>query len=329
MSEILARILRNDRVESLHRGHIAVVNADGNLIASVGNPQFPTYIRSAAKPFQVMPLLESGAVQKFGFNDQELAVMIASHNGEAIHVQTVAGILQKLDLDETYLKCGIHPPLHKPTAEALLKQNQKPGILHNNCSGKHSGMLALALFHDWNLEKYFKPEHPVQLVIKERVALFSGLTADEIAVGIDGCSVPVFYLPLQNMARMYARLAEGKIGVSRRVLELMTANLEMIAGSQRFDTDFMRVMAGRMVSKVGAEGIRCVGVAGERPLGITLKIEDGDKRASEAVILEVLAQLELISDKELEQLPAYRNPILTNHSGIKTGQIVADFNLEK
>ncbi|MFQ5865547.1 MAG: asparaginase [bacterium] len=328
MSEIVARVIRNNLEESIHRGHIAVVNADGGLMASVGDPAYPTFIRSAAKPFQIMPLLLDEAVQYYQFADQELAVMISSHNGEEIHINTVLRILEKIGLTEGHLKCGLHPPMHETTAAKLLTQNMELTPVYNNCSGKHSGMLALASYHGWRLETYLQSHHPVQMQIKQKISLFSGLDEKNIGVGVDGCSAPVFYLPIKNMALMYAKLAEGKIEPAKRVFDLMSSHPEMIAGSDRFDTDLMKVMGDRMISKVGAEGIRCLAVRGGPPLGIAVKIEDGDKRASPPVMLEVLKQLNLISKKEIKELSKYRKPVFLNHAGIETGWISAEFVLQ-
>lgn len=327
MSEIVARVIRNNHVESIHRGHLAVVNADGDLIASLGDPDYSTYIRSAAKPFQILPLLIDEAVQHFKFTDKELAVMMSSHNGEEIHVKAVRTILEKIGLNEEYLKCGVHPPLYKAAEVELLKQKKKLTPIYNNCSGKHAGMLALASYHDWPLETYLDSNHPVQKRIKQKASLFSGLNGKEIGVGVDGCSAPAFYLPIRNMALMFAKLAEGRIAPVNRVFYLMSSYPEMIAGTDRFDTDLMKVMDGRMVSKVGAEGIRCLAVRADSPLGIALKIEDGNERVSPPVILEVLAQLNLISDKEIKGLSKYQKPVFVNHAGIETGWISAGFDL--
>ncbi|MFQ5770237.1 MAG: asparaginase, partial [bacterium] len=269
------------------------------------------------------------AHQHFGFSDKELAVMMASHNGEKFHIKTVASILEKIGLTAEHFKCGFHLPMHQPSANKHLRQNEAQSPIYNNCSGKHAGMLALAQFHNWPVATYLEPQHPVQKRIKEMMALFSGLNETEIGVGVDGCSAPVFFLPIINMACMYAKLAEGRILPSRQVFDLMSSNPEMIAGSGRFDSVLMRVMRGRMISKVGAEGIRCLAVRGNQPLGIALKIEDGSKRASDVVLLAVLEQLELISQKERDALSEFRNPTIVNWAGIQTGRICAEFELSK
>jgi L-asparaginase II len=328
LSEIVASVTRNGQIESIHRGHIAVVDASGNLVAFLGDPDYWTYIRSAAKPFQIMSLLKDAVDRDFKFTNKELTVMLASHNGEDIHVRAVDNILKKIGLSADHLRCGFHPPLHEPSAVKLIKQNAQQSPICNNCSGKHAGMLALAAFHSWRLENYLEPSHPVQVGIKRNIATFSGLDEEKIHVGVDGCSAPTFALPIRNMALMYARLAQGEIPPSKRIFELMAVHPEMIAGTDRFDTDFMKVMDGRMIAKLGAEGIRCLAVGGETPLGIAIKIEDGSTRASAAVILSVLEQLELITNEEITKLSNYRTPVLKNHQGVETGRILAQFILK-
>ncbi|RMF64795.1 MAG: asparaginase [Calditrichaeota bacterium] len=329
MSAIVAEVVRNGRVESVHRGHLAVVTADGELVASSGEVTTRTYMRSTGKPFQVMPLLLSEAARVFGLTDKELAVMIASHNGEPFHLQAVASILQKAGLNPAHLRCGAHPPLDESSAMELVRQNQQPTALHNNCSGKHAGMLTLAAHLGAPLDTYLDPAHPVQVEIKAGISQFSGLPEEKIGVGIDGCSAPVFYLPMFNMARMYARLSQGELPPAARVFELMVQNPEMIAGSRRFDTAFMQVMRGTAVSKVGAEGVRCIGLRGEPPVGLALKIEDGARRATEPVVLEVLRQLHLISARQLEELSDFARPVLRNHAGLEVGTVRATVDLQQ
>lgn len=327
MSEIVAEVLRNQRIESVHRGHIAVVEPDGTPVAGLGNPELKTYMRSAAKPFQVMPFLESPAGNRYGFTEAELALIMASHNGEPIHVQTVAGMLQKLGLNETHLQCGFHLPLHEESARAHIRQQSPHSPLYNNCSGKHTGMLALAKYNQWPLQTYLQPDHPVQVRIKETISRFSGLKIESIETGVDGCSAPVFYLPVASMARMYANLAAEKTATAKRVFAIMTRHPQMVAGTGRFDTEFMQVLKGLMVSKVGAEGVRCATIKSARPLGIALKIEDGNKRVSAAVLLEVLRQTDLISKRQLQQLHTHYRPVIRNCAGREVGEIRPVFKL--
>lgn len=327
MSEILARVFRNGRVESLHRGHISVVDADGRLLAAAGDADLTTYIRSAAKPFQIMPLLSDGLREVFRFTSREIAVMISSHNGEEMHLEAVAAILKKIDLTPEHLQCGFHLPLHPPAAREVTAKGLPPSPLYNNCSGKHAAMLAQCRHHDWPLDTYLDPTHPVQERIRSTVEAFSGLSAEEVGIGVDGCNALVFYLPLKNMARMFARLAAGENLVAQEVFDIMVAHPEMIAGTGRFDTDLMRACGGKVASKVGAEGIRCVAIRGDRPMGVGLKIDDGGRRAAPPVMLEVLRQLDVVSDETLAGLPEYHYPLVKNHVGFRVGHIEAQVHL--
>ena len=201
----LVEVRRGLIVESRHRGHIAAVDADGNLIASLGDPETVTYMRSSAKPHQAIPLVATGAADRFGFNDREIAIACGSHSGQAVHAETVAGMLGKIGLDASALKCGVHEPFDRQTAQEMRERGESPNILQNNCSGKHAGMLALALHLGAPTETYDQPDNAVQHAIQHTVAQFSGLRAPDIASGIDGCGVPVFGLPVRAMALMYAR----------------------------------------------------------------------------------------------------------------------------
>ena len=325
MAEVLAHVFRNGRIESIHRGDFAVATPAGDNVASVGNIELSTYMRSTAKPFQAMPLLESGAVKHFEFSVQELAVMMASHNGEAVHIIAVNSILAKAGLTTGDLRCGFHRPLAENAADAWLSSGQERSPVYNNCSGKHAGMLALAKFLETPLDTYLQPDHPVQQRILHKISVLAGLAENEIGIGIDGCSAPVFYMPLRNMATAYARLTDGKLPAAELAFKIMSANPEMVGGTGRFDTALMRITGGRMVSKVGAEGVRCCGVRGKQPLGIALKISDGGRRASEVVLLEILSQLSLLSENELHLLAAFHHPRIVNCAGIDVGEVRADF----
>ncbi len=329
MSEILAQVTRSGRVESVHRGHIAVVDPDGRLAARAGNVAFQTYIRSAAKPVQILPLMESGAVAEYGLIPSELAVIMASHNGEAFHLDAVRSIHTKVGLSEKDLRCGFHPPMLRESAEDRIRQNLPPSSLCNNCSGKHSGMLTLAKYQGWPLATYLESEHTVQKAIKAKVADFTDIEQANIITGIDGCSAPVFYLEIQQMARMYARLASGEISASERAFGIMSSYPEMIAGTGRFDTAFMRALAPRAISKIGAEGVRCVGLRTQSSaLGLAIKVEDGSSRVTGAILLEALKQLELINEIELAALSELHFPVLRNCVGLDIGTIQPVLNLK-
>jgi L-asparaginase II len=206
----LVEVWRGGRVESEHRGAIAVVDASGKLIAHVGNSDLVSYLRSSAKPFQLLPLVESGAADRFAFTDAELAVIAGSHAGEPRHVAAVQSILNKIGLSDDALQCGIHVPFNADAAKALRAADREPTVLHNNCSGKHSGMLAQAVDRGLSTHDYLDPQHPVQVTIRRRLAELGGITFDEIGVGVDGCSAPCFAMPLRAAALAFARLAGAR-----------------------------------------------------------------------------------------------------------------------
>ena len=211
----LAHVLRGELVESIHRGHLAVVRPDGTLLFSLGDADFPTYLRSAAKPFQAIPVVEDGCADRFGLTDPELSLMCGSVSGQEFHVAATRSILDKIDVDEQTMACGVHRPSHRPSAKALTDRGEKPLPVHNNCAGKHAAMLALCVHHGWPLEGYTETDHPVQHHIRRAVASCCGLSVEQLGVGIDGCGVPVFRAPLVAIARGYARLADPQADPSQ------------------------------------------------------------------------------------------------------------------
>jgi L-asparaginase II len=289
-----------------------------------------------------MPLVASGAADHFGFNEKEIAVACASHNGEAIHTETVAGMLKKIGLDASALKCGVHEPYSAEAARSLRQRNEAPTALHNNCSGKHAGMLALALYLNAPIETYDQPENPVQLSIVRCISQFSDVPAEDIAVGVDGCGVPTFGVSVRAMALMYVRLVavpedfdEATRRASQRIVLAMTKYPEMIGGrAERLDTVIMQAARGRVVSKVGAEGVYTAAVLpGEswpRGLGLALKIEDGeDRRARPTVVIEALRQLGVLKREALEAVSQYASFPLLNRRGDLVGEVRASFELSR
>src|ERR1700730_14539405 len=202
----LVEVTRGAIVESRHRGHVAAVDGEGQLVAYLGSPDTVTYLRSSAKPFQAIPLVASGAADRFGFTEKEIAIACASHNGEPIHTAAVLAILNKIGLKPEALKCGAHEPFSAAETRKLRARGEEPNVLHNNCSGKHAGMLALALHLGAPTESYDQLDNPIRVLIRDVVARFSGVSPDDIAIGIDGCGVPVFGMSVSAMARMYAHL---------------------------------------------------------------------------------------------------------------------------
>jgi L-asparaginase II len=338
----LVEVRRGLIVESRHRGHIVAVDGDGKTIASLGEPDTVTYMRSSAKPHQAVPLVATGAARRFGFNEREIAIACGSHSGQDIHVETVAGMLEKIGLDASVLRCGVHEPFDRRTAEDLRARGEPPGILRNNCSGKHTGMLALALHLGAPTETYDQPDNPVQLSIRDTVARFSGLPADAIASGVDGCGVPVFGLPVRAMALMYARLVAppdtfdtALREAALRIVAAVTAHPELVGGTiERFDTEMMRAARGRIVSKVGAEGVYTAALLPSpewpRGLGLAFKIEDGeDRRARPTVAVESLRQLGVFDDAAMAALRPYATFPVRNHRGEVVGEIRPSFELKR
>ncbi|HEX8177512.1 MAG TPA: asparaginase [Pyrinomonadaceae bacterium] len=339
----LVEVRRGQIIESRHRGHVIAVDAEGSVVARLGHPQVVTYLRSSAKPFQAMPLVGTGAADRFGFTEKEIAIACASHNGEAIHTETVSLMLGKIGLDQSALKCGVHEPFSSEVAEELRAGGKRPTVLHNNCSGKHTGMLALALHLGAPIETYDRMDNPVQQRILRSVSEFSGVAPDEIALGVDGCGAPVFGVPVSSMALMYARLVSQPERFSdrvsreaaRRISRAMTAHPEIVGGrAERLDTKVMLAGRGAIVSKVGAEGVYTAGVLPSerwpRGLGIAIKMEDGeDRRSRPTVVIETLRQLGVLDAEAIEELAPYSRFTVRNHRGDEVGEVRARFELEK
>jgi L-asparaginase II len=329
MKSNVIEVLRGLTVESRHRVHVAVVDAEGRLRAYAGEPELLTYFRSAAKPLQALPILDDGALDRFGLTLQELALICGSHSGEPRHVQVAESILGKIGLDSEALACGPHPPFHGASRRDLVEAGLEPLRLHNNCSGKHAGMMALARAHGWDPVGYERLEHPVQTRLLSEVAEWVGISMEGIALGVDGCGVVCYALPLHSMAVSFARLASAaRRGDEspQQVVQAMVTYPEMVGGKGRLCTDLMRCAEGRLFAKVGAEGVYCVGVPGAE-LGIALKIEDGSTRALGPAVLDVLRQLDLISEDNLGELTSHAFPEVVNTRGDVVGQLRAAVEL--
>ena len=310
----VVEVMRGDVVESSHRVHIAVCHADEGLIASAGNPAHHSFVRSAIKMFQVLPFVEAGGIDAFGLTGEELALCTASHGGEAFHVAAARSILAKAKVTENALACGPHLPLHEPTAHAMIAAGEKPGRIHNNCSGKHAGMIACCVQQQWVTNGYHRPAHPLQQRIRSTLARWMRLNADEIEQGVDGCGLPTFALALDAVAEGCARFASVATqdgSAPARIVQAMGAHPEFVAGTDRLDTDVMRIARGRLFAKVGAEGFYCAGVPSMK-LGFALKAEDGAKRAAEAALLAVLHRMGVLSTDELSLMARYATPDILN-----------------
>ncbi|MEX0855998.1 MAG: asparaginase [Gemmatimonadota bacterium] len=327
MTSVLLR--RGSVIESRHRIHLAVVDATGRREAFAGDPEFVTFLRSAAKPMQAIPLVEDGVVDGFGISTEELALCCGSHGGEPAHLQGVRNLLARCDLDEAALACGALRPMSDSAAHALLASGGSATAIHNNCSGKHAGMLALARHRGWSIEGYTRPEHPVQRRMRREVARWTDLDEDRLHTGVDGCGVVCFGMTIEEMARGYARLGSAaRDGASgpRAVVDAMVAHPFMVAGTGRLCTRLMEATSGRIFAKVGAEGVYCAGVR-EGGLGIAVKAEDGARRAAEVAVLRALELLGLLSPSVREALADDLRVPIRNARGEIAAVLEADFEL--
>jgi len=329
----LVKVLRNNHVESLHRGFISVVDNKGQIIFSTGNPHYVTFMRSAAKPFQVIPVIESGAADFFGFTDREISIMTSSHSGSEIHRTVVKQILKKIGLNESALRCGTHLPFDEATKNELIRENKDPSPLHNNCSGKHAAMLALSVYKNWDLNSYTEENHPVQQLMLSTISEITSYPKDKIITGQDGCGTPVFALPLQAIAFGYSQLVQpDKLPPKRRkacsrIVQAMIACPDMVAGGDRLCTQLMTAGNGKIVAKEGAEGVYGIGVR-TKGWGIAIKIEDGSRRALRPVVYEILRQLDVLEAGELRKLKDYGGFLLKNHRDEIIGKLKPAFKLQ-
>ena len=319
-------VWRGSVAEARHRVQAAVTDARGTVIAASGAPELHTTFRSAAKPFQLLPLVERGHAASWGFDDEQLAVMAASHTGSAYHLRVVRSILDRIGLSHVHLACGYHDPLDPESLAHLATHPEERTALYNNCSGKHAGMLALALSERWPVAGYESAEHPLQQLMRATVAERCGLQPEQLSVGIDGCSVSVFGAPLAAMARSYARFAAARPGgepreaAMSRIREAMIAHPVATGGDARFSTVLMQATQGRLVAKGGAEGLECVGVP-ERGLGLAVKCEDGAARAVAPAVIALLEHLDLLDAPARSGLGSWRTPALKNVVGLEVGHL--------
>jgi len=321
---VLVRVRRGGRTESQHRGALVAVR-DGRVVAARGDAEFPVFVRSAAKPLQVLPLLESGAADRFGVTEEEIALACASHDGSDDHARVARSLLDRGGFTEADLRCGSHPSLDPEVASSLDAAGVRPSPLRNNCSGKHAAFLLLARHLGEPKERYLDPDGASQRAVREAVAAACGLRGDDLPLATDGCSAPTFAIPLRALAGAYAALTTPDEPVARgeasaRVCGAIRAHPTTFAGERRFDTRLQRATGGRLLSKVGAEGVHAVGVVGGGT-GVALKIDDGTGRARAPVLLALLRALGLLSDEELGSLGPSADTVLRNHAGLPVGEV--------
>lgn len=322
INPVIAEVTRGGIVESRHRGSYVVVNREGNVVAAEGAIGVAVFPRSAVKAFQCLPVVESGAAERFGFTDEEISLCCSSHNGEAEHVRVARSMLAKAENAEADYECGAHWPIYQPASYALIRAVGECAQVHNNCSGKHAGMLALAKQLKADPHGYTQKDHPVQKAIAGRMGELCDVDLDQQPWGIDGCSVPTWAIPLKNMALGFARFTDPENAAAQRIIGAVRAYPFMVAGSERFDTVVMEKVP-RVFMKTGAEGVYC-GCVPHAGLGIALKCDDGAGRAAEVAMATVLAGLDCWTEEEQVALEGFRHHTLSNWRKLEVGEVVGN-----
>ena len=326
---IAATLYRGDVIENTHAAHVAVVDARGRLLHSFGDPYRVTLPRSAAKPAQALAIIETGALERFGFTDEDLALMCASHSSEPRHIERARAMLAKAQAQESDLRCGGHPPISEAVYRDWIRRDFTPTAICSNCSGKHAGMLAGARAMNAPLADYHLPGHPLQAHVKHTVARAVDLADDQVQWAIDGCNLPTPAFPLERLARLFMKIAAADEGTPlARIHRAMTSHPELVAGEGRFCTLLMHVFGGALVGKTGADASYAIGVRrDEGALGIAVKVEDGNTSVLNAVVVHVLDQLGIGTPQQRDALAAFRNPPTRNTMGVPTGRLDVSFTL--
>jgi L-asparaginase II len=323
---VLVEATRGGIVESLHTGAVAVLDADGGVLLSLGGIDRPVFPRSAVKGLQALPLIESGAAERFGLTDQEIALACASHNGEPAHVAAAESMLRKAGRDVAALECGAQMPLRGGAQIPLYKNDLKPTALHNNCSGKHAGFVCVACATGENPKGYVAAGHPTMAMVTEAVADMTGAPLAASACGVDGCSIPTFAIPLRALAHAFARFGSGhglgpvRAKAAARIRAAVAAAPYFVAGTDRFDTVAMEALGARAFLKTGAEGVYCASFP-ELGIGVALKCDDGATRAAEAMMGAIITRFLPLSDAEAAAVGKLARPALRNWNGIHVGDI--------
>lgn len=323
---VLVRVWRGNFVESQHRGAWVLTDGAGSVIAGEGSWSAPMFTRSSVKSLQALPLFETGAAERFSFSDAEIALALASHNGEAQHTTGVERLLARLGLSPADLLCGPQTPADPEARAQLRAEHREPGAIYNNCSGKHAGFLALALHLGVSPKSYLDAESAGQRLVKQAVFEMSGVAPSDFSTAVDGCSAPTFRMPLRGLATAFARvanpsgLARDRRAACQRMVSAVAAHPELIAGRhQRICTDLARVSRGRIFPKVGGEAIYGIGLV-DRDRGLAVKIDDGGGRALHAMIVDLLRRFEFASASELQALEKWEEKRLRNWAGIEVGR---------
>ena len=323
---VLVEIHRAGVLESFHRGAVCIVDEQNRVVFSAGNINQVCYPRSAMKLLQVLPLLQLGGMEKFGFTLEEIAVMCGSHNAEADHLRVVQSILHKIGLTAEHLNCGPQYPTDKKEANGLIKAGIKPQHIHNNCSGKHAGMLALCVLNNWPIQDYINPQHPAQQLILNYCAKFYEYPKSKMITALDGCSAPIFSVPVIHQAMAYKNLVapamfEQKLqDACNLVVEAISKFPFMVAGSKRYCTDMMKITAPSIIGKTGAEGIFCMGFT-QQKWGVCIKIDDGKMLPQYNIAQAIVEAAGLFTPEQLQPLHHYQTSELKNFNQLVTGEI--------
>jgi len=334
MNEILANVYRGNTVESQHCGSVAVVDSEGKLIYSFGDPYFVTYLHSSAKPFQVIPLITSGAAREFGLTQKEIAIISGSHNGQKIHTDTVKSILKKTGLSENNLQCGVHIPHYYTANNIIPPPGKKFTQLNHNCSGKHAGMLGLCVYFGWDIKNYRDRNHPAQRMILRAVSEICQYPEKKIGIGIDGCGVPVHAMPLYHMALGFSNLVnynskdDNTAKAYKLVIDSMKKYPEMVSGEGRLDLSLATASKNNILAKAGGEALSCSGIL-SKGWGMAVKISDGGQRAIGPTVIETLRQMRLLSRKQIARMNKFSHPVIKNFRGDEVGSIRAEFDLKR
>lgn len=325
---ILVEVLRGGSVESHHRGSYAVTDARGRVVVAAGSIEEPVYPRSAVKPLQALPLIETGAADAAGLLPRQIALACASHKAEPSHVDAVRSWLAAIGLDEGALECGAHPPGSPDAAAELTRQGQPPSPAHNNCSGKHTGFLCTAVHLGEDPRGYIGRDHPVQRRVAAALAEMTGVDLEATSCGCDGCGIPTYGIPLHGLARGMARMADTsdlspkRAAAATRILDAMAAEPFYVSGSESFVTECMRVAGDSVRVKTGAEGVYAAALP-HLGYGVALKIDDGASRASELAMAALLKALGCFTEAQERALDPYLNPVIRNVVGGQVGTIRA------
>lgn len=311
MSVELVHVYRGGAVESIHRGDVVAVDQSGRIVLQFGDPHKRTFWRSSAKPFQIIPFIEAGGLERFDIQPFELALMCASHNGEVKHVQAVEGLLAKMGQTSQALDCGTSRPMYEASYQHLLKENAPFTADHNPCSGKHSGMIGLGLLKNYDLKDYIDVNHPIQKEMLNVVSAYTQMPKEAIDIAIDGCGVPVFGLPLYQMATAYAKLTTDD-PLLQKISHAMMDHAYYVAGTGRLDTVLMEETKGKIVAKLGAESVYCIGVM-DKGIGFAMKTEDGAYRALDRFVPDVLLKQAWITQDEHTRIMARIETKVYNH----------------